>query len=127
MPHDPICRLCVIHPGTTQHLLLDFPFATAVREKVFAANGTIGIADAPMGRNLNSWWDDLLRRLPKEKRREASGSLIYAMWGTWKERNRRVFRNVGLLLDAVVALVREEIAQRDYAHSIDPGDSLPGV
>ena len=75
------------HPETTQHLLLDCSFATAVCEKVFPANGTIGVADAPMGHNINSWWDDLLRRLLKEKRREASGSLIYAMWGTWKERN----------------------------------------
>ena len=121
-PHDPICRLCMIHPETTQHLLLDCTFATAVREKVFAANGTLGMVQPPMGRNLNTWWDDLLRGLPKEKRKEASGALIYAMWGTWKERNRRVFRNIGVLSDAVVALVREEIAQWAYTHSIDLGD-----
>ena len=52
----------------------------------------------------------MLGRLLREKRRKESGTLIYAMWGTWKERNRRVFRNVGLLLNEVVALVREEIA-----------------
>ena len=32
---------------------------------------------------------------------EAGGALIYAMWGNWKEHNRRVFRNVALLPEAV--------------------------
>ena len=60
--------------------------------------------------------------MPKEKRREASGAFIYAMWGAWKERNRRVFRNTALQPEAVAHLVWEEIQQRALAHSADPGD-----
>ena len=85
-------------------------------------DGTFGVASPVAGRSLNSWWDDTLSGLPKARRRAASRVLIYAMWGTWKERNRRVFQNVALLPDAVAMLVREEIAQRAYAHSTDPGD-----
>ena len=124
-PHDPICKLLRIHPETMQHLLLDCSYAAEVREKVFAANGTIGTVTPPLGRSINAWWDDMLGRLPKEKRREASGTIIYAMWGIRKERNRRVFRNVGLLPTEVVALVREEIAQRAYAQSLDPRRLTP--
>ena len=47
----------------------------------------------------------------KEKRREASGTIIYFMWGIWKEWNPRVFQNKALLSDAVVALIREELSQ----------------
>ena len=60
--------------------------------------------------------------LPKEKKREAIGMIVYIMWGIWKERNRRVFQNKASLAEAVADLVKEEMAQRAYAHSQDPGD-----
>jgi hypothetical protein len=66
---------------------------------------------------LNDWWDATISNIPKEKRREASGAIIYSVWGVWKERNMCVFNNVAMELDAVAALVREEIAQRAYAHN----------
>ena len=125
-PHDPICKLCRIHPETVQHLLLECSFATAVREQVFAWNGTIGRPPTDTSLGINSWWEEAIRTIPKEKRREASGAFIYSMWGTWKERNRRTFRNTALLPVQVALLVREEIAQRAYAHSQDPGD-VPAV
>jgi hypothetical protein len=34
-PHDPIFKLCRIHPEIVQHLLLDCSFSTAVRERIF--------------------------------------------------------------------------------------------
>jgi hypothetical protein len=77
-----------------------------------------------LGRNIDAWWDGVLAGIPKEKRREASGAFIYAMCGIWEERNRRVFRNVALLLDAVAHLVWEEIEQRAHAHTQDPGDAM---
>ena len=60
--------------------------------------------------------------IPKERRRAASGVFIYTMWGVWKERNRRVFRNVAMQPTAVAHLVWEEIKQRALAHGLDPGD-----
>jgi hypothetical protein len=123
-PHDPICKLCRIHLETVQHLLLDCSFSAAVRERTFAWNGSIGAAPPTLGRNIDAWWDGVLAGIPKEKRREASGAFIYAMCGIWEERNRRVFRNVALLLDAVAHLVWEEIEQRAHAHTQDPGDAM---
>ena len=122
-PHDPICKLCRIHPETVQHLSLDCTFSTAVRERIFAWHGQIGAPPPPNGSTLNAWWDATIASLPKNKRREASGAIIYSMWGVWKERNRRVFQNVAIHADAVAALVREEMAQRAYAHTQDPGDT----
>jgi hypothetical protein len=120
-PHDPICKLCRIHPETVQHLFMDCSFSSTVREQIFVSHGTIGLATPPAGRGLNQWWEETIANLPREKRREASGAFIYTMWGTWKERNRRVFRNTASAADAVANLVREEITQRAYAHTQDPG------
>jgi hypothetical protein len=120
-PHDPICKLCRIHPEMVQHLTLDCHFSTMVREKIFAWNGQLGVPPLAGGMTLNDWWDATISTIPKEKRREASGAIIYSIWGVWKERNRRVFNNVAFQPDAVAALVREEISQRAYAQTQDPG------
>ena len=120
-PHDPICKLCMIHPETVQHLLLDCSFTSRIRELVFEWNGNIGVAPPPLGHTLDRWWDGMMAGIPKERRREASGVFIYSMWGTWKERNRRVFRNTALQPEAVAHLVWEEIQQRGLAHSADAG------
>jgi hypothetical protein len=93
-----------------------------VREKIFDWNATIGVAPPSLGHNIDSWWDGMVTGIPKGKRREASGALIYTMWGIWKERNRRVFHNKALQPDLVAHLVWEEISQRAFAHSQDPGD-----
>jgi hypothetical protein len=123
-PHDSICKLSRIHPETVQHLLLDCSFSTVVRERIFAWNGSIGAAPPPLGQTIDSWRDGTLAGIPKEKRREASGAFIYTMWGTWKERNRRVFRNVAIHLEVVAYLVWEEIEQWAHAHTQDPGDAV---
>ena len=73
--------------------------------------------------SLNEWWDATIAGIPKDRRREASGAIMYSIWGVWKERNRRVFQNKVLQTDAVAALVHEEMAQRAYAHTHDPGDA----
>ena len=80
-PYDPTCKLCRINPETVQHLLLDCNFITALREATFAQKGTIWIATPTAGRSINSWWDDTIAALPKERRREANAAFIYAMWG----------------------------------------------
>ena len=121
-PHDPICKLCRIHPDTVEHLTLDCSFSTSVRERVFAWHGHIGAPPPPNGSGLNAWWDLTIVGLPKAKRREASGAIIYSIWGVWKEHNRCVFRNVALQSDVVAAIVREEMVQRAYALTQDPGD-----
>jgi hypothetical protein len=77
-----------------------------------------------LGRTIDSWWDGTLAGIVKEKRREASGAFIYTMWKTWKERNRRMFRNVALHPEAVAHLVWEEIEQQAHAHTQNPGDAV---
>jgi hypothetical protein len=49
-------------------------------------------------------------------------SIMYLICGTCKDQNRRVFENPVVLPDTVVALKREEIAQRAYAHTHDRDD-----
>ena len=55
-------------------------------------------------------WDDHLRNVGNLEGAESAG-----------------FHNVGLVPTEVVALVREEITQRAYSHSLDPEDLLPGA
>ena len=94
---------------------------TTVREQIFAWSD-LEVPTAPGGRSLNAWWDDTIAALSKERRREASRLIIYSMWGVWKERNRCTFQNVALQSFEVSALVKEEVDQRAYAHTQDPGD-----
>ena len=101
--------------------MLECSNSTTVRENIFMWNGSIGVAPPPLNHTLDSWWDGMAAGLLKEKRQEANGAFIYSIWGCWKERNRRVFRNTALQPDMVAHLVWEEIQQRALAHSQDPG------
>ena len=85
---------------------------------------TFFLVPPPLGHTINNWWDGALARLPKEKKRVVSGTFIYVMWGVWKERNRRIFRNVALQSILVTHLVREEIVQRAFVHTQNPGDQV---
>ena len=89
--HDPICKLCRIHPETVQHIALECSLSKRVREKIFTWNGQTGAPSRTNGKNLNELWDETIAGIPKERRREASGLIIYSTCGVWKERNRRTF------------------------------------
>jgi hypothetical protein len=121
-PHDPICKLCRIHQEMVQQLTLDCHFSTTVREQIFSWNGTFGVPPPQSGKSLNDWCDEMISQLPKEKTREVSGTIIYSTCGVWKERNMRMFHNTALQPMDMAALVKEDIAQRAYSHTQDPGD-----
>lgn len=48
--------------------------------------GTLGMPSTDTTQGINSLWEDSIRALPKAKKKEASGVIIYSMWGTWKEK-----------------------------------------
>ena len=68
---------------------------------------------ASMGFSLLPW--RTLAGSPPMARRAACGAFIHLM-------GVLVFRNVAILPMEVAALMREEIVQRAYAHTQDPGD-----
>ena len=122
-PHDPICKLCRIHPETVQHLCHECTFTTAVRDSVLTANDLpTPSMTSTTDRDFDGWWLHYIQSLPKERRRVASGIIIYIIWGVWKERNRRVFSNLAKNVVDVVRLVRDEVEARAYAFTDDPGD-----
>ena len=55
-PHDPICKMCHIHPESVQHLLLECSFSKSVQGRIFSRNGSIGIAPPTVGHSINIWW-----------------------------------------------------------------------
>jgi hypothetical protein len=61
----------------------------------------------------------MVSTLQNRKRREAIGAFTYIIWGIWKKRNIRVFRNRALLPDIVAHLIWEEISYRAFAHTED--------
>jgi hypothetical protein len=93
-PHDPIRKLCHIHQETVQHLTLDYHFSTTVREQIFTWNGTFGVTPPPGGKSLNDWWDEMISHLPKEKKWEVSGTIIYSMWVFGMRGTCRCFRTL---------------------------------
>jgi hypothetical protein len=97
LPHDPICKPCMIHLHMVHHLLLDCSYTTAVRELIFSWNGNMCIEPPHVGRTINRWWDGTIVAFPKERTRETRGSIIYTIQGVQKERNSWVFRNAAML------------------------------
>jgi hypothetical protein len=85
---------------------LDYSYTTTVKDLIFTWNGNIGMAPPPMGRTITAL------------------TIIYTMWGVWKERNGRVFRNVAMLPELVATLVKEEASQMAYTHTQDLVDTL---
>jgi hypothetical protein len=84
-------------------------FSTSVWKNIFLANGTIGNVASTLGRYIKAWWDDMLKGSVEGEEKGGQGCFIYAMWlgksGTYK----RFFRNIALVPDTVVALVRKKI------------------
>ena len=78
---------------------------------------------SPLGKSINDWWDGMTAPIPRERERErererrheASDAFMYAMWGTWKERQRKTFRNISLSPEVVAHLMCEDMAQRASA------------
>ena len=122
-PHDPICRLCHIHPETVQHLCHDCSFTKAVRDAVFASKELpIPLSATTMDRDFDGWWLQYISNFTNKKKRVASGIITYIIWGVWKERNRRVFSNTAMSITEVVGLVKYKIDTRAYAFTDDSGD-----
>ena len=122
-PHDPICKLCHIHPETVQHLCHDCLFIKAVCDSVLQSNDLlVPHITTTINKDFDGWWLYFIKNFTNEKKRSASGVITYIIWGVWKERNRRVFTNTALPALDVARLVRSEIEQRAFAFTDDPGD-----
>ena len=61
--------------------------------------------------SLVDWWESTLLLIPKEKRRDFNGMVIYTMWNLWKERNRRIFDNKSSTAIQVAERTKEDIEQ----------------
>jgi hypothetical protein len=63
----------------------------------------------------SEWWDEIIQRKAMKEQRSISGRLLYALWNTWKERNRRIFTAKRLTCIEVASIAREDIQQRERA------------
>ena len=106
-----------------QHLCHDCSFTKAVRDAVLEANDLpIPPATPAVNCDFDGWWLHYIAGYPKDKKRALSGIITYIIWGSWKERNRRVFSNTALNVVDVVRLVKDEMNARSLTFSDDPGD-----
>ncbi|PNT70218.1 hypothetical protein BRADI_2g07826v3 [Brachypodium distachyon] len=109
------------HPETIAHLFRECSFTTEVWNLIkLWSNDDLPAPTSPP--SIDAYWDSLIRGKPLAERRAMSDRLLYAWWGVWKERNRRVFRNAVLPALQVAHLIWEDIRSRLRACSSDPGD-----
>jgi hypothetical protein len=79
-PHDSICKLCtesIQSQYNTSLSTLECHFSTAVWEQIFACNRHLRVPPVASQMSLNEWWDETISKIPKNRRREASGAIIY--------------------------------------------------
>jgi hypothetical protein len=88
-PHDPICKLCKSPSGdgAAPHYrlpLLDFGERTNFRPEwgILVCHRL-----QEEGVSINDWWDVIISKIPKDRRREASRAIMYSVWRVWRERN----------------------------------------
>ena len=85
-PCDPVCQLCDQEQETVVYLCLECVYAQEVWPMV--RDWSAGIVQVPEpGAEIEDWWKNSLKNLPKDERRTVAALLIYTAWNIWKKRN----------------------------------------
>lgn len=112
-PHQTSCILCNGPLETGPHLCLTCPFAQVVWAQVLTGENLSTFVNAPPAQagDIGEWWEATTRLLPKDRRRQVNGLIIYVMWNIWKERNQRIFDHQFLTAHQVAIRTRENLAE----------------
>ena len=58
---------------------------------------------------ITTWWEQTATKVPRERRRQFNGVVIYTMWNIWKETNRRIFQDAAMDARQVALKAKEDI------------------
>jgi len=121
-PHQASCALCNGPIETGQHLYLLCPFAQAVWSQVLSwENWSLPQQTNPANFDcISGWWEEAIKTVHKNQRRDFNGLVIYIMWNLWKERNRRIFDNKLQSVQQVAERVKEDLVLYKRAFSNTP-------
>ena len=93
-PHDPICKLCFIHPETAVHLAATCSYTTQVWSEVLqkvSLPAVLGPTTSTL--NLQDWWLACSKLAPPNIVDRWRSVALLSWWMLWKERNNRIFNN----------------------------------
>jgi hypothetical protein len=111
-PHNPICRLCFIHPETASHISASCPYARTVWFLVLAQlNLPQALAPNASTDCLDDWWQHCSRIVPKVIKTRWRSLALLTWWMLWKERNNRIFNNVACVEASLADKIVDELNQ----------------
>ena len=111
-PHQEHCVLCNGPLENGLHLSLLCPFTKAVWDQVLAWKNFVVQWPQQDPTSIVEWWEHAASKIQKQDRRRFNGMVIYIMWNLWKERNRRILKNVHKTAQQMAFLTKEDIVQR---------------
>ena len=111
-PHDPICKLCFIHPETAVHLAATCSYSQQVWQEVLRKVSLPAfLGPSPTIQGLQEWWKTCASvPAPRIIDRWRSVALL-TWWLLWKERNNKVFNCKASPATATIDKITAEITQ----------------
>jgi hypothetical protein len=82
------------------HILAQCPYARQVWFGCLRSAG-LNILEPSQESTLEDWWRGARGRVHKDDRRKFDTLVILVAWSLWKQRNARVFGNIGQQCDAM--------------------------
>jgi hypothetical protein len=109
-PHNPICRLCFLHPETAPHISASWPYSLAVWTQLLARlHLPLILAPAATTYRLDGWWLHSSMSATKEIVTRWRSLALLIWWMLRKETNNQIFNNVATneatLVDKVTNLI----------------------
>lgn len=90
-PHNPTCRLCMVHPETALHISASCSYSVRVWEEIVnQLQVPAYLAPTVNTANLQSWWL-APTHLPEQLDKRWRSISLLTWWMLWKERNNRIF------------------------------------
>lgn len=101
-PHNPICKLCHIHPETTAHL----PVACSYSRQEALGKLSLPARFVPTSSciQLKAWWQSCSFMAPAKIFERWQTVPLLTWWQIWKERNDRIFNkaSTAAIVDKII-------------------------
>ena len=115
-PNCGLCKLCNQEQESVTHLLFKCRFTVRIWSslKVWLGLHDVEPMDWRLMTTVKEWWTQGIHKRGASRKAMASLAMLVS-WEIWKERNARVFRNISITSNMLVAKIKSEAVLWCYA------------